>query len=148
MSQVGGVRITGFALEGEPTRGGTRRRWLGQVSYRSTRVLVAGQLAATRDRVDSTATAPTASGRVASVYGWVRVGPAPFAVLGRVDVVDPSTAVEDNRQTRIIAGVSYRISPNLRVLADVDHLSYQGGAPTPALNASRSQALFQIDFVF
>jgi hypothetical protein len=30
----------------------------------------------------------------------------------------------------------------------VDHLSYQGGAPTSALDASRSQALFQVDFVF
>jgi hypothetical protein len=148
MSQVGGLRVTGFALEGEPTGGGSRRRYLGQVSYRSNRALVAGELAATRDRVDSTATAPTASGRLGSVFAWVRIGPAPFAILGRVDVVDPSTNVEDNTQTRFIAGVSYRISPNLRVLADVDHLSYQGGAPTPTLNASRSQALFQIDFVF
>jgi len=148
MSQVGGLRLTGFALEGKPTRGGTRRRWLGQLSYRSTRAMIAGQLGATRDRVDSTLTAPTTSARVASVYGWLRFGPAPFALLGRVDVVDPSTAIDDNRQTRVIAGVSYRISQNLRLLADVDHLSYQGGAPTPALNASRSQALFQVDFVF
>jgi hypothetical protein len=148
MSQVGGLRLTGFALAGKPTGGGTRRRLLGQLSYRSTRALIAGQLAATRDRVDSTLTAPTASGRVASVYGWLRFGPAPFAILGRVDVVDPSTTVDDNRQTRVIAGVSYRVSPNLRLLADIDHLSYQGGAPTPALNASRSQALFQVDLVF
>jgi hypothetical protein len=148
MSQVGGLRVTGFALEGQPTRGGTRRRWLGQLSYRSTRAMIAGQLGGARDRVDSTLTAPTTSARVASVYGWVRFGPAPFAILGRVDVVDPSTDVGDDRRTRIIAGVSYRISQNLRLLADVDHLSYQGGAPTSALDASRSQALFQVDFVF
>jgi hypothetical protein len=65
MSQVGGLRLTGFALEGEPTRGGSRRRWLGQLSYRSTQAMIAGQLGATRDRVDSTLSAPTTSARVA-----------------------------------------------------------------------------------
>lgn len=148
MSPVGGLRLTGFGLYGEPNGGGTRQRWLGQLSYRSTRALIAGQYTLTRDRSDTAATPTTTKGSVGSLYGWVRFGPAPFAVLGRVDFVDPNTSVDDNGQIRYIAGVSYRISQNLRLLADIDHLSYRGGAPSAALDAARSQALFQVDFVF
>ncbi len=146
--RFGGLRLTGFGLYGEPNRGGTRQRWLGQLSYRSNRLMLAGAYAATRDRVDSTATATTLKGSVASIYGWVRFGPAPLAILARVDLVDPNTAIDRNGQTRYIGGVSYRVSPNLRLIADIDHLSYRAGAPNAALDAARSQALFQVDLVF
>ncbi len=147
-TRLGGLRVTGFALLGEPNGGGTRRRALGQVSYRSSRVILAGLYAATRDRSDTAAVPVTTPGRLVSVFGVVRLGPAPVGLLGRLVVHDPDTGAPGDRQTRVTAGVSYRIGPNLRVLANLDHTTYQGGAPTPALDAARSQALFQAEVVF
>src|SRR6266545_2753202 len=69
------------------------------------------------------------------------------AAIGRVDVVDPDTDTPDNKQTRVIAGLSYQIQPNIRVLGDVDLLSFEGGA-TPLEDASRQRALFQMQFTF
>ena len=70
------------------------------------------------------------------------------ALVARVDLTDPNTNIGNNRLTRFIGGASYQLAPNLRVLADLDMLSYQGGAPTPALEATRSQAYFQAQFTF
>ena len=39
------------------------------------------------------------------------------------------------------------LSPNLRVLLDVDNLSYET-TPTPLQDATRSQGLFQMQFNF
>ena len=69
------------------------------------------------------------------------------ALIARVDVVDPNTSVSGDRLTRGIGGVSYQVSPNLRVLADVDLLSYEG-TPTPVQDAVRSRGLFQMQFTF
>jgi hypothetical protein len=44
--------------------------------------------------------------------------------------------------------VGYQLTPNLRVLADLDKVNYQGGVTTPALEILRSQALFQVQFTF
>ena len=146
-SRVGGLRVTGYAQIGKPTSGGTRNRFLGMVSYRSTQLTLAAQFASTEDTVSAGPVA-SATGRVISGFGVFRVPNSKVAVIGRIDVVDPNTRAANNRQTRIIAGASYQLSPNLRLLADLDHLSYEGGAPTPALEAVRSQALFQAQFTF
>src|SRR5947208_5973017 len=42
----------------------------------------------------------------------------PYTTLFRS--VDPNTSASGDRQTRVIGGLSYQVSPNLRVLADVD----------------------------
>lgn len=145
--RYGGLRLTGFGLLGEPDSGGTRQRWLGQVSYRSRAALLAGEFAVTRDRIGDAPLVPTTKGQAGSVFGWLRFGPAPWAVLARVDWVDPDTGIDRNGLTRYIAGVSYRVSPNLRLILDLDHLEYRG-TPTPTQDAARSQALFQVDLVF
>ena len=46
-----------------------------------------------------------------------------------MDLLDPNTASTDDRQAdhATIVGVAYQVSPNLRLLADVDHLAYQSG---------------------
>lgn len=147
-SRYSGLRVTGFALVGEPSGGGTRTRFLGQLSWRSSQLTLAGQLALVRDRSDTVAVPITVAGRVASVYGVFRPAGTAVGVIGRVDLHDPDTDLAGDRQLRVIAGVSYRISPNLRVLADLDHLAYRSGAPTPALDAVRSRALFQLELVF
>jgi predicted porin len=65
-----------------------------------------------------------------------------------VDLTDPNKDASNDRQTRFIAGVSYQLTPALRLLADVDNVSYQGGTPSPALYATKTQGLFQAQFVF
>ena len=146
-SRVGGLRVTAYGQYGKPTSGGKRSRLLGMVSYRSRQITLAGEYAVTKDSVTAPA-APHVSGSVASVFGVYRVPNSKVAVLARVDLIDPNTNTANNRQTRFIGGASYQLSPNLRLLADVDMVSYQGGTPTPALEATRSQAYFQAQFTF
>jgi len=88
------------------------------------------------------------NGRVISAFGVYRVPRSKVALVGRVDAIDPNTATGANLQTRFIAGLSYQLTPNVRLLADIDHLTYQGGSPTAALEAVRSQALLQMQFTY
>ena len=146
-SRVGGLRVTGYGQYGKPTSGGKRQRLLGIVSYRSKQITLAAEYAVTKDTVTATPLAET-SGAVASIFGVYHFTNSKAAVIARVDLTDPNTDTGNNRLTRVIGGASYQLSPNLRLLADVDMLSYQGGAPTPALEAVRSQAYFQAQFTF
>jgi hypothetical protein len=153
MSRVGGLRITGFTQIGKPTGGGIRDRFVGLVSYRSSLVTLAGEYARTKDRADNppapaTPTGLTADGQVISVFGVFHIPSSRASLIGRVDVVDPNTDLADNRVTRFIAGAAYQLTPNLRLLADVDNLAYEGGTPTPALYATKTQALLQAQFTF
>jgi hypothetical protein len=146
-SRVGGVRLSAYAHHGKPTGGGIRNRLLGMVSHRSRRLTLAGEVAFTRDSA-ATPLAAGRSGRVLSAFAVYRMPQSRTAVIGRVDLVDPNTATPGNRQTRIIAGLSYQLAPNVRLLGDIDHVTYEGGSPTPALEASRSQAFFHVQFTF
>jgi hypothetical protein len=151
MSRGGGLRLTGYAGIGKPTSGGTRNRFIGMVSYRSQMVTLAAQVASTKDTVTGAAppAAPLASttGRLISAYGVLKAQGTQAAVIGRVDFYDPNTATTDDRQTRVIAGASYQVAPQLRVLADLDRVSYQGPL-TPAQRATQTQGLFQMQFTF
>jgi len=143
-SRVGGLRLTGYGHYGKPTGGGVRDRAVGMLSYRSRELTLAAEYAMTRD---STTTTALLKGSVFSAYGVYHVASSKVALIGRVDAVDPNTGVAGDRQTRVIGGVSYQLSPNVRLLGDWDHLSYQS-TPTPAQEAVRSQALFQAQFSF
>jgi hypothetical protein len=143
----GGLRLTGYAQYGKPTGGGERQRYIGMLSYRSKALTLAAEFAATKDSV----TAPIAAerkGRVLSFFGVWRVPKSKLQIIGRLDSTDPNTEADNDRTTRVIGGVAYQWSGNLRALADLDHLVYQGGVTTPALEAVRSQALFQVQFTF
>ena len=155
--RTGGLRLTGYAQYGKPTSGGRRERYIGMASYRSKLLTLAAEFASTRDSTTDTNTADTLitpiarhTGRVISAFGVLRIPNSKIQVIGRVDVTDPNTAstATNDRQTRYIGGIAYEHSGNLRVLADLDHLVYQGGSPTPAAEATRSQALFQIQLTF
>jgi hypothetical protein len=66
-----------------------------------------------------------------------------------VDVTDPDRHIADNRQTRFIAGASYQLNQNLRLLADVDNVDFESaGVIAPALAATGTQGLFQAQFTF
>jgi hypothetical protein len=152
-SRTGGLRLAAFGQYGTPTGGGLRRRAVGMLSYRSKLFTLAGEAAITRDRLDAppapaTPDLATRPGRILSAFGVLRIPHQPVSVIARVDDVDPNTDVADNRQTRVIGGVAWQVSPALRLLADVDHVTYEGDAPTPAAEATRTQGLMQAHVTF
>jgi len=148
-SRVGGLRITGYAAAGKPTGGGKRHRFIGMASYRSKLLTLAGEFGRTVDSIPGTGgTTKTVKGNVFSAYGVLNVPNTKVGLLGRVDVQKPDKDLSNNRQTRFIGGISYQINQNLRALADVDNLSLQSGVYPNAIQSTRTQGLFQIQFVF
>jgi hypothetical protein len=146
-SRVGGLRVTGYAQLGTPTTGGTRNRFLGMVSYKSSLGTLAAEAGFTRTAVGTPAPAAT-GGQVLSAYGVYRFPGTRAALVGRVDLTDPNTDAAGDKATRIILGASYQLTPNLRMLADLDNVSYETTPANAALYAARSQALFQMQFTF
>jgi len=148
-SRTGGLRVTGYGQTGKPTGGGTRQRLVGVLSYRSRLLTLAGEAAVTKDSVLTTPVSAERKGRVFTTFGVLRVPPSSkLQFIGRLDSIDPDTDADDDRHTRFIVGIGYQLTPNLRLLADLDKVSYQGGVTTPALEIVRSQALFQVQFTF
>jgi len=146
-SRVGGLRISAYAQYGKPTGGGERQRELVMVSYRSQRLTVAAEAAAALDTVTGPVVLHPRNGHVYSMFGVYKIPHSRAAVLARLDVTHPQTGNTADRQTRFIGGMSYQIHPNWRLLADWDYVGYQA-TPTPAQEATRSQALFQTMFTF
>lgn len=148
-SRVGGLRLTGYAHYGKPTGGGARQRYIGMLSYKSKQITLAGEYAITKDSAGAGA---MLDGQVVSGYGVFHFPNSKAAVIARVDYAKPNkngvSTTPGFSNTRFIGGLSYQVSPNLRALADVDYLSYKNGSPSPAAEASRAQALFQIQFTF
>lgn len=154
-SRVGGLRLTGYAQLGKPTSGGQRNRFLGMLSYRSNDITLAAEYAATTDSTTGAtggpATVAQKKGRVISALGVFHVPSTRFSVIGRVDAVDPNTASTStgDKQTRVIVGAAYQLSPNLRLLADVDHVGYESGhTVTAAEKAAQTSLLLQAMFTF
>jgi hypothetical protein len=48
----------------------------------------------------------------------------------------------------VIAGVSYQLTPDVRLLVDADMLSLEHGSPNNAFNASRRTLFFHTEFRF
>src|SRR5881392_3571653 len=140
-SRVGGLRITGYAGYGRALAG-DRNRFIGMISYRSKEITLAGEAAVTEDGVLS-----ATNGHVYSAFGVYKFPQTKAAVIARVDVLHRQAGAVD-KQTRFIAGVSYQLSPNWRLLADWDYADYQTDALNAANFATRSQALFQTQINF
>lgn len=149
-SRVGGLRITAFTQIGKPPTGGTRTRFVGMVSYKSKSLTLAGEAALANDSAAASVT--QVKGQVISIFGVYHFTGSPVALVARFDQVKPDkNAVSTTpgfTNSRFIAGASYQLSPNVRLLADLDLLSYKNGSPSPALEATRQQALFQAQFTF
>ena len=136
-SRVGGLRLTGYAgigKYGPAFAGNDRQRFLGQVSYRSQQLTLAGEYVARKDS--------TQQGSIISAFGVYHLTSSKVAVIARVDLVDPDKNVANNKNTRIIGGVSYQLTANVRLLADLDRLSFESGA------TATNQVLVQAQFVF
>jgi hypothetical protein len=156
-SRVGGLRVTGYAGFGKPTGGGLRNRYIGMVSYKSKRFTLAGQYGRARDRLDNLAPvtgtpAPTAvpqtDSDVWSFFGVFNVPNTKVGIIGRYDLQKPNTDVSGNNQERFIAGLSYQLTPNVRVLGDVDNFWNQTGIYTNAVNATRTTGYIHMQFNF
>jgi hypothetical protein len=137
-SSMGGFRVTGYAGIGKAAAGVARERYLGQLSYRTTQYTLAGEYVNVNNG--------GVKGSIISAFGVYHMN-SQWALIGRVDQVDPNTDADNDANTRIIAGASYQLSPNLRLLGDVDLLSHEAGDPDVAVDP-RNQALFQLQFTF
>lgn len=141
----GGLRLTGLAHVGSRVDGGTRNRFVGMLSYKSKMVTLAGEVA--RAVNSATSADPDVNANVYSMYGVLNPKDSNVAFIARVDVTDPNADATDDGWTRFIGGVSYKVSPNLMFLVDLDHVSYQG-TPSASAMAQRSQLLFQTQISF
>jgi len=141
-SRVGGLRITGYAAYGKAATYADRNRYLAMLSYRTKQLTLAGEAAAAQDGLGA-----ATNGHLYSAFGVYKFTPSKAAVIARVDIFHPQAGNTTDKQTRVIGGVSYQLTPNWRLLGDWDHVSYQG-TPTAAQEAARSQALFQTQFTF
>jgi hypothetical protein len=156
-SRVGGLRLTAYAQGGAPTSGGERDRYIGMVSFHSKMLTLAGEYVATVDSTTGYAAAtakPEVKGSIISAYGVLHIPDSPLAIIGRVDIVDPNTANStvansNDKRTTIIAGLSYQLTPNLRLLLDLDNTTLQGSV-TGSATAPRKlqQVAFQTQFTF
>jgi hypothetical protein len=109
------------------------------VSYRSNDLTLAGEYGSIIDSTTGGASAIGGGGVVAaahqkkatllSVYGVYHFPNTRYSLIGRADVLNSNTAdtTVQSKTTRLIAGVAYQLSPNLRLLADVDLLSFKSG---------------------
>ena len=144
MSRVGGLRLNAYAQLGRfDSTGFARRRWIGGASYKSKLVTLVGEYALLTNGTDTT----DINGNGLSAYGVLNIPRSRVALLARVDRIDPNKDVGNNTFTTFIGGLSYRISPNLRVLGDLDLTHYQG-TPSASARASRQKAFFQTEIVF
>lgn len=144
---VGGLRLTAYGGLGRPAGGGVRHRALGMLSWRTTALTLATQLLVARDRED-TGGGATVDSRLVNTFAVVQVPGSEVDLLARLELQDPDRAVDGDRRTRWTAGIGVPVSPELRILGSLEHLTYQNGAPTPALEAARVRALFQLALAF
>lgn len=163
--KVGGLRLSGYAGLGKLNGGGTRNRFLGMLSYKSKTVTLAAEIATTEDSIGTGATAlPHQKGQLMTAFGVFNVDSGRVGFIARVDTWDPNkdsvvvsttnTAaintlkLAQNKQTRVIIGVSYVITPNLRVLLDADLNSLQNALPNSAFDRNRQTLFFHTEFKF
>ena len=134
-TRVGGLRVSGYAGIGKANGGADRNRYLGMLSYRTQRYTLAGEFVSVKNAA--------VTGSIISAFGVYHLArSSKVAFIGRVDVFDPNTNAANDGNTRIIGGASYQLSPNVRMLADIDRVKPQGGGT--AIN----QFLVQAQFVF
>jgi hypothetical protein len=151
-SRTGGLRLTGFASVGRATGGAVRNRYLGLLTYQTKATTLGAEYWIT---TDSTLADAETDGRIVSVFAThQRVG-SPVGLIARVDQWDPNTAsspaafdAASSRQVRVIAGVSYQLAKNVRLLLDADVASVQGSAVPNSFQADNRSVVFHTEIKF
>lgn len=149
-SGLGGLRLTGYGQVGSPGGGGVRQRALGMLSYRTTHFTLATQYLLAKDRVDPSTggPGPEVEASLFNTFAVVKVPNTTAVFIGRLELHDPNRDTPDDRQTRFTGGAGVKLAPELRLLGSLEWLSYQSGAPSPALDASRIRGLFTVALTF
>jgi hypothetical protein len=156
-SKVGGLRITGYGGFGQPTGGGLRNRYIGMVSYKSKLFTLAGEFGRARDRLDNLApvtgtpppsAVPQVDSDVWSFFGVLNVAKSKVGIIARYDRQKPDVDLSGNDQERVIGGLSYQLTPNVRLLGDVDNLWNESGLYTNAVNSTRTTGYIHMQFNF
>ncbi len=153
-SPYGGLRLTGYGHVGrvDAFGGPPRNRWIAEASYRSKLLLLAGEAGWARTGLAPTTAnpdPPNVDARVLAAFGVLNIPNSGAQILLRVDRFNPNTAVSDTSNTRFIGGIAYRISPNVRLLGDLDAVSYDQASPLAApVQAQKTKLLFQTEFTF
>jgi hypothetical protein len=154
--RVGGLRLTAYVGVGEANGGGARRRYIGMISYKTKALALAAELVAGQDSTGGLT--PHQNSQLITIFGVYNIPRSKVAVIGRLDSYDPATDTTSaalnsvnnlsvNRQVRAIAGISYAISPNLRVLLDTDLNALQNGG-TNTFDRNRQMVYFATEFKF
>lgn len=139
-SKTGGLRLTGFVSLGKATGGADRTRTVGMISYATAALTLGAQVALMQD---STLASSETKGRMMSLFGNYTIPGRPVGFVGRIDRWDPDTdrnpavgTPAASEQTRIIAGLTYRLAKNVKLLLDADVVSLQNGPGTNAFQAA------------
>ena len=134
-TNLGGLRLTAFALVGKATGGADRVRTMAILSYKTEATLLGVEYSRMQD---STLASNSTKGRLVSLFGTHDFADTPWGAMGRVDLWDPNTdvspataALASAQQTRVLAGISYRLAKSVRIMLDADVTSVQNG---PAIN--------------
>jgi len=134
-SKTGGLRLTGFALVGRATGGADRTRAVALLSYQTNAFMLGAEAAS---MLDSTVVDAETKGRLMSVFGTYMRPNTKVGFMGRIDQFDPdadrspaAASAVASQQTRVVAGVSYQLAKNVRLLLDADVTSIENG---PAIN--------------
>jgi hypothetical protein len=139
-SRVGGLRVTAYGQYGKRTAGGPRNRWIAMLSYRSRMLTLAAEAVATTDRL---ADGSNGDGRIFSTYGVAHMGHSPWAIITRMDRIDPNTDASDDVITTFIIGPSYQLAKPLRILLDLDHTNYEQNILPADVQVARTRLLLQ-----
>jgi hypothetical protein len=139
-SRTGGLRVTGFVLRGQATGGADRQRTVGMITYQSTALVLGAQYALTQDSTDAS---NETKGRMVSLFGTYDLADGPFGLMGRLDKWDPDTDLNPaagtptaSEQTRLIAGLSYQLARNVKLLLDADVVKLQNDPGNNAFQAA------------
>lgn len=144
----GGLRATVYGGIGAPVGGGVRDRYIGELSYKSSRITLAAEIAAARTRTGAaSATNPTVPAQIMAVFGVLNIPNSPVSLIARVDHVDPNTNASNDAHTIVIGGVGYKPAKNVLLLADFNLTSYQG-TPSASQDAMRNLGYIQAQFTF
>lgn len=139
-SSLGGLRLTGFAQVGKANGGADRIRTVGLLSYRSQATTLGFEYAAMQD---STLASSETKGQLISLFGAYLIPKTRFGLAGRLEMWDPNTdlspssaSLAASQQTRIVAGTSYQLAKNVRLLLNADVTTVQNGPANNTFEAA------------